>query len=77
MYREMKSLNKEMAKKFLVKEREVGKMLALLTVLFFLVYLPNLILRAVILIFLYHNIDSIQCKNIWNLSSDTNEIAQY
>ena len=47
----MKNINKEMAKKFLVKEKEVGKMLALLTGLFFLVYLPILILRAVIYIF--------------------------
>ena len=70
----MKCLNKEMAKKFLVKEKEVGKMLALLTGLFFLVYLPNLILRAVIFIFLYNKFDSI--KNILNLSSDTNEISQ-
>ena len=48
MYREMKMINKDMARKFLDKEKQVGKMLALLTGLFFLVYLPGVILRQVI-----------------------------
>ena len=47
MYREMKGINRDMAKKFLDKEKRVGKMLALLTGLFFLVYMPGIILRAV------------------------------
>ena len=50
MYREMKNINRDMAKKFLVKEKRVGKMLAILTGLFFVVYMPGIILRAVSLI---------------------------
>ena len=47
MYDAIKDMNEEMAKKFLETEKRVGKMMALLTGLFFLVYIPNICLRAV------------------------------
>ena len=56
MYREMKGINRDMAKKFLNKEKQVGKMLALLPGLFFLVYMPGIILRAVCFKFLHERL---------------------
>ena len=50
MYKAMKDMNEKMAKKFLKKEKKVGKMMALLTGLFVLVYIPNIMLRGVITI---------------------------
>ena len=43
----VKSINENMAKKFLEKERKVGKMMATITTLFFLVFLINPIVRQV------------------------------
>ena len=47
MYDAIKDMNEKMARKFLEKEKRVGKMMALLTGLFFLVYIPSICLRAV------------------------------
>ena len=43
----VKSINENMAEKFIEKERQVGKMMATITTLFFLVFLINPIVRQV------------------------------
>ena len=48
MYNKMKDVNSSVAKKSLQRERKVAKMMAMLTGLFFLVYVPTMILRKVI-----------------------------
>ena len=61
----MKGINRDMAKKFLDKEKRVGKMLALLTGLFFLVYMPGIILRAVCFKIFCIRVLFIKMKFIW------------
>ena len=43
----VKSINENMAKKFIEKERQVGKMMATITTVFFLVFLINPVVRQV------------------------------
>ena len=43
----VKSINENMAKKFIERERQVGRMMATITTLFFLVFLINPIIRQV------------------------------
>ena len=61
MYNKMKDVNSSVAKKSLQRERKVGKMMAMLTGLFFLVYVPTMILRKV----MFQYIDA---KEIFNSS---------
>ena len=57
MSREVKNINPELAKKFLERERRLGKSIGLLTGLFFFVYFPGIVLRKVHAVMrLYNNI---------------------
>ena len=47
MSKEVKNINPELAKKFLERERRLGKSIGLLTGLFFFVYFPGIVLRKV------------------------------
>ena len=47
MAEKVKSINENMAKKFIERERQVGRMMATITTLFFLVFLINPIVRQV------------------------------
>ena len=49
MYDQMKRVSSAVANKSLERERKVGNMMAMVTGLFFLVYTPTIILRAVII----------------------------
>jgi hypothetical protein len=49
MYNQMKHVSSAVATKSLEREKKVGKMMALVTRLFFLVYIPTIVLRAVII----------------------------
>ena len=55
MSREVKNINPELAKKFLERERRLGKSIGLLTGLFFLVYFPGIVLRKVCIIMKLYN----------------------
>ena len=44
---QMKDTHREIADKILEKERKAGRMMAMITLLFFIVYCPNIILRRV------------------------------
>ena len=60
MSREVKNINPELAKKFLERERRLGKSIGLLTGLFFFVYFPGIVLRKVHAVMrLYNNISHI------------------
>ena len=60
MSREVKNINPELAKKFLERERRLGKSIGLLTGLFFLVYFPGIVLRKVCIIMKLYNY-------VWNI----------
>ena len=62
MSREVKNINPELAKKFLERERRLGKSIGLLTGLFFLVYFPGIVLRKVCIIMKLYNY-------VWNIIS--------
>ena len=47
MAEKVKSINENMAKKFIERERQVGRMMATITTLFFIVFLINPIVRQV------------------------------
>ena len=60
MSREVRNINPELAKKFLERERRLGKSIGLLTGLFFLVYFPGIVLRKVHAVMrLYNNMSNI------------------
>ena len=67
MSREVKNINPELAKKFLERERKLGKSIGLLTGLFFFVYFPGIVLRKVHAVMrLYNNISHIMWINYIN-----------
>ena len=71
MYDAIKDMNEKMAKKFLEKEKRVGNMMALLTSLFFLVYIPSICLRAVSVIkylIMWNKISSYAASNEIHIS---------
>ena len=47
MSKQVAEMNPDMSKRFLEKERKVGKMMAIISASFFLVYAPTIVLRKV------------------------------
>ena len=63
MYNTMKDISPDLAKTSLEKEKKVGKMMAWVTGLFFLVYSP-LIIRDLVAIIYYFDINSFRVNLI-------------
>ena len=47
MHGQMKEINSDLARAALQKEKQAGKLLAIISVLFFVVYLPGIVLRNI------------------------------
>ena len=54
MFDRMKDINSDAANKHLKREREVGRMMTMITVAYYITYLPTFIQYNVISKFIYH-----------------------
>ena len=65
MANKVKGISEKMSKKFLEKERQVGRMMATITTLFFLVFLATPLVRQVNLVKNWYNKNGLIKKYFW------------